>query len=109
MIELFRAILWKNALSGDGIEGVRKDTATVVGNQLVAQAFPNGNPVLQGALTEKVTARLSGQPVPNLSAAELKERVGDWAADTWIDNNFPALEGPARDTLYNAIVGARGW
>lgn len=108
-MSLLQALMIRNIANGRGVEGLREDAKRVVGMQLAQGAFPGAHPVLVGALAERVTAKLNGRESPQLTAEELKGRVGNWAADTWIDNNFPALDGAGRDALHTAIVNARGW
>lgn len=107
-MNLFQALLVKNIANGQGMEGPQRDARRALGMQVVRGAFPGAHPVLQGALAAQVTQRLNGEPATAMTAEELRARVGGWATDTWIDNNFPTLVGPARQALRDAIVRARG-
>lgn len=109
MFDVLRAILIKNYVSGDGMEGARRDAADVLAMNAVTNGFPAAHPVLQGALAERISAGLLGEQAPTITKGQLLNAVRTHEARSWVRSNYGHLSSVEQDALHKAIVDARGY
>ena len=107
---LFRYLVAKRMverMSPEQKDKARRMMAGAVAGQMVGGAFPAAHPVLSGMLRQRVAKKLLGDATKPVTREELRRRVGAWAADTWIDNNFPTICSAERSVLKTAITDAQ--